>query len=336
MRRFHRILGILLILFFVFPIFTGCKGTLEEKVGEKVKPQKPNKKYYKLGPRDEFGIRAWVPKELESITLWRKRKSKVLRPGDKHFDELREACEEVFFSIGPAIEPPSALSSHYAQRGAEVVVLEYKRPFCVERPDVDWVSDISEEENKPFFVLGPFKELHLGTRRFAVNKDLLEIMDIFGEVWGLPRPDERYYKLGPRDEFGIRAWVPKELESITLWRKRKSKVLRPGDKHFDELREACEEVFFSVGAIAKTTFPFSTHYIQAGLEVVILEYKLPFHVERPGVDWFKELLGKKKSPFFVLDEGPPDILHLSMAGFMIRKDLTQVREIVNKIWEEDP
>ncbi|MDI6690158.1 MAG: hypothetical protein QME54_07130, partial [Actinomycetota bacterium] len=261
--------------------------------------------------------------------------SKVLRPGDKHFDELREACEEVFFSVGPTIDRRYGLSSYYTQVGAEVVVLEYKRPFYVERIGVDWVSDISEEQNKPFFVLGvgPFEVLHLGTRGFEINKDLLEIMDISREVWGEPRPNERYYKLGPRDEHGNRAWVPKELESITIWKKKKGKVLTPGDKYFDELRQACEEVFFSVGGPIKRGFPYSIYYIRAGFEVVVLEYKEQFYVEGPGVDWISE--GDKR-PFFVLEEGPPDVLHLSMGGFVIHRDLSEIRETVKKIWEEDP
>ncbi len=186
MRKFHRVLGILLIFFFIFPILAGCKGALEkEGVGEKVKPQKPDKKYYKLGPRDEHGNRAWVPRELESIILWKKKKGKVLMSEDKYFDELRQACEEVFFSVDELIKRPFNYSIYYIRAGFEVVVLEYKERFYVERPGVDWFKDVLDEDKKPFFVLNEDSPdiLHLSTGGFVIHKDLTQVRELVKKVW---------------------------------------------------------------------------------------------------------------------------------------------------------
>ncbi|MDI6689292.1 MAG: hypothetical protein QME54_02555 [Actinomycetota bacterium] len=187
MRGFHRVLGILLILFFIFPIFAGCKGTLEkEEVGEKVKPQKPDKKYYKLGPKRGEGVRAWVPKELEGITLCRKEWVKMLTPGDKYFNELRQACEEVFFSVGSIAKGVYPLSIQYVRAGHEVVILQYKMPFYVERPGVDWFSDVTEEDKKPFFVLDEIESpdvLHLACSVFTIDKDLSQVRKITKKFW---------------------------------------------------------------------------------------------------------------------------------------------------------
>ncbi|MEW6188747.1 MAG: hypothetical protein AB1466_01340 [Actinomycetota bacterium] len=51
-------------------------------------------------------------------------------------------------------------------------------------------------------------------------------------------------------------------------------------------------------------------------------------MERSGVDWISE--GDKR-PFFVLPkENGVEILHLLRGGFVIRKDISKIREIVKK------